>query len=809
MRISYEWLCELVPGLDLPPEELAERLTLAGLELESLEDPTRLWKNVVVGEVKSLEPHPNADKLRVCQVEVGEGSLRQIVCGAPNVDRGQRVPVALPGASLPVGLDIAETKLRGVASGGMICSERELGLSEGHEGILVLTGAAAEATPGTPLAKALKVPTILDLSVTPNRGDCLSAIGLAREIAALLGKELREPEFSVKEGPEPVAKAAAVEVLDAALCPRYCARVIEGVHVGPSPDWLVTLLEAHGLRSISNIVDITNYILLLHGQPLHAFDLDRLAEGKILVRRAAEGEKITTLDKVERELRPGMLVIADPKGPVAIAGVMGGESSEVGEGTAQILIESAYFEPGQVRRTSRALGLQSESSYRFERGVDPRRVPVAMDHAAALMAELGGGTVRKGFIDVAARAFESRSLELRPERVNGLLGLEIPGERMAAHLRALGFEVSEAANRKTLVVGVPTFRSDIGLEADLIEEIARLEGYDRIPETLPAGARGLSPEEAWLPLRDRVEDVLAARGWHQAVHLSFIEPDWPERFGLADDDRRRQAVRIENPINEEQSLLRSALLPALVGTYARNRNRGVRQVRLFEVGRVFRAGGDLSELPHEELHVALIAGRAEEPTFWRSEDEGRTALFSVKADLEALIGRLGLELTLDGTSCEPWLHPGRRAALSLNGEAVGSWGELSPAVAGAYDLRERVVVAEINLQVLLAAVARADRVFVPIGRYPAIWHDLALLVSKEIPAARILGEAERAGAPLVQTAEVFDEYRGKGVEPGHRSLGVRLCYMAPDRTLTEEEVAQAEQKVLEALEKAFGARRRG
>ncbi len=830
MKIAYAWLRELLPDLQLSPGDLAARLTLAGLEVESVHDPAAHWAGVVVGHVLKAEPHPNANKLRVCEVDVGGGAPLSIVCGAANVAAGQKVPVALEGAVLPGAKAIGRAVLRGVESRGMICSERELGLAARSEGILVLSGENAKAPPGAEISKVLSTGALLDVAITPNRGDCLSALGLAREVAALSDLKLAEPRFSLAEKGEPIGPIAGVAVEASDLCPRYCARVIEGVSIRPSPDWLQDRLEEHGIRAINNVVDITNYILLLHGQPLHAFDLDRLAEPKITVRRCGSGEEIETLDGKKRALPEGALAICDTLGPVAVAGVMGGARSEVRPGTKRIFLESAYFEPAQVRRVSRQLGLSSESSYRFERGVDPARVPVALDHAAALLAELAGGKVCKGVLDVAARRFASSRLNLRPAKVQQLLGLALSERRIKDLLESLGCSVSGAGER--LAVDVPTWRPDLTHEADLIEELVRLEGYDKIPETLPA-PRGGAAEAGFSQRRsDRIEDTLAARGWRQGVHLSFIEESWADWLALPARDVRRRAVRISNPLSEEQRVLRSALLPSLLSTYARNRNRGVREAALFEQGRVFTTAAQVcgrspdapeaarlaqersgrsrgGELPFESLHLALLAGAQDDPTFWRPDDGGRSALFDLKSDLLAVGAALGVALDLDGPAEEPFLHPGRRGSCRIGDKTVGFWGELAPSAAERYGIRERVVAAELSADALLEAAGEARRSYEPIGKFPAIWRDLALVVPEEIPARSLLDAALSAGAPLAAGGEIFDEFRGKAIEPGKRSLGIRLCYSATDRTLTEEEAEGVQARVLAELSKRFGAQRRG
>ncbi|MEW6775263.1 MAG: phenylalanine--tRNA ligase subunit beta, partial [Bdellovibrionota bacterium] len=785
MKIQFQWLQELVPGLSLSPAEVAEKLTSAGLEVERIENPAANWGRVVVGHVETREKHPNADRLSLCQVRVSDADVLQIVCGAANVAAGQKVAVALVGAELPGGMKIERTKIRSVESSGMICSEKELGFAEKSQGILVLEGEPGKSKPGTPLAEALGVSAVLEVSITPNRGDCLSALGLARELAAVTGHKVKEPSFGVEEKGAALSEAASVEVQAPELCPRYCARVIEGVAVGPSPKWLADRLEAHGIRSISNVVDITNYILLLYGQPLHAFDLDRVADGKIIVRKARAGEEIETLDGKKRPLAAEMLVISDPKGPIAVAGVMGGARSEINGQTKRILLESAYFEPSQVRRTGRALGLSSESSYRFERGVDIARVPVAMDHAAALFAELAGGKIRRGTIDALAKPVEPKRIRLRPSRIKGLLGLDLPKDTVTGHLSALGFSVS--SNGEALDVAVPSFRSDITLEADLIEEIARLEGYGKIPETLPL-PRGKSPgDDEPIGAQEAAESALAARGWHQAVHLSFIEASWPDLLGLPPNDPRRKAVRIQNPINEEQGVLRTAVLPSLLAAYTRNRNRGVREVRLFEFSRVFHdgEGGHLlhgkgeARLPKEKTMLALVAGEVDEPSLWRGREPDREALFSLKGDILAVGTVCGVALNLEAPAGEPYLHPGRCAGISLGKETLGAWGELSPEAAVRYGIRERVVVAELDVTPLFQHRG-AGRGYRPFSHFPSVWRDLALLIPEKIPAAEILAEALRAGMPLAQEAHVFDEFRGKGVEAGQKSLGIRLRYGSSD-----------------------------
>jgi phenylalanyl-tRNA synthetase beta chain len=801
MRVPLEWLHEYcAPPLDA--RALADRLAMTGTEVERVErHGVGALERFVVGRVLEAPPHPNADRLSLCQVDIGDGETAQIVCGAPNVRAGQTVAVARPGAIMPDGTKLRAAKLRGLESEGMILAEDELAIGTEHDGIMVLAdgGDQAALSPGDPLAEVLPLATdVLVLEITPNRPDCLAIYGVARETHAATGAPLAPPPWVDDPGTAGPVQQASVEVLCPDLCPRFTARVFDNVTIGPSPPWLKARLMAAGQRPISNVVDITNYVMLLTGQPLHAFDLDRVAGSKLVVRRARPGEEIETLDGQTRILDEEMVVIDDAEGPTSIAGVMGGARSEVAPDTTRVLMEVANWNGPNIHRTSLELGLRSEASSRNEKQLQPEQTLEAQAVATRLMIELAGATVMPGTIDVGGPGPPPITIRLRDARVSGLLGAPILRERSAEILRALEFGVADADDG--LDVTVPYFRrGDVTREADLIEEVARIDGLDKLPATLPSrhGAAGrLTPRQR---LRRRAADALTAQGLHEIVGWSFVAPDLADRLRLAEDDDRRQAVELENPMSADQSQLRTTLLGSLLDATQYNRARGAATIRLFEAGAVYLKTGEL--LPREPQHLAALLTGAVRPATWRDPSPRQADFFAAKGALTALLETLRVPFTVEPAS-EPFLHPGRSAAIVLAGQRVGWLGEIHPLVAGAWDLSETLAGFEVDLDAVAeAAIAAGVPAYEDVTSFPEVREDLAVIVPDDVAAADVLAVVRRAGGPLLAAAEVFDVYRDpERIGAGKVSLALRLTFRGPDRTLTDEEVAERRAQIARALE---------
>ncbi len=833
MRVPLNWLREYcAPDLDLHGVE--ERLTMTGTKVEAIHHHgVEAVDRFVLGRVLSCERHPDADRLSVCEVDVGAAQPAAIVCGAPNVAAGQTVAVALPGAVMPDGTRIREAKLRGVVSQGMICSEQELAIGPGGKGIMVLDEVSldAELAAGMALADVLTIATdVLELEVTPNRPDCLGVYGVARELHAATGAALAEEPWRQDEGSIGPRAGAQVEVLCPDLCPRFTARVFDGVAVGPSPPWLAARLSAAGQRPINNVVDITNYAMLLSGQPLHAFDLDRVAAARLTVRRAREGELVTTLDGAVRTLDGEMVLIEDAEGPTSIAGLMGGARSEVLPGTTRVLMEVANWAGANIHRTSWKLGLRSEASARFEKGLAPEQCIWAQALATRLMVSLCGASVAPGTIDVGGDGPPARPIELREARVRSILGIEITRERQAEILHALDFDTSTTADG-LLVTAPPVRREDVTREADLIEEVARIDGLERLPATLPKrrGAYGLLSREQ--RLRRRALDALVGRGLYEMVGWTFTSPGAADRLRLAAEDGRRRAPEVENPLSEEQSLLRTSLIGGLLDAAAHNLARGAGAVGLFEHGTVFAlpalgdgdsAGGlDRHDLPqgvrarsgsardplretgieeHRALAVLLVG--ALDGADWQASEARPSDFYAVKAILEALADALrvgGLELA---TGMEPFLHPGRAAQVLLAGEQLGWIGELHPQVASTWELPGASAF-EIDLDRLIAAALGEPRYEDLIG-YPPLRQDIAVVLPEEVPAASVLAASREAAGKLLRDVRVFDVYRGPQVGEGRRSLALSLSFRAPDRTLADADVLPARERIVAALAQLGG-----
>ncbi len=791
MRVSYAWLKEFLGELP-PPGDLAARLTMAGLEVGAVEAVGGDFSQVVVGRIEAIEP-------RCCRVSVGD-ELLSIVCGATNIKAGDWVPVALPGAILAGGRRIEQAAIAGQISQGMLCSERELGLGDDGEGILILP---RPLPLGRPLQEVLPLADhILEIAVTPNRGDCLSHLGVAREVAALTGCRLGLPRRVPREAGEAASHLAGVQIADPDLCPRYVARVIQDVRIGPSPFWLRRRLETCGIRPINNVVDATNYVMLEVGQPLHAFDLTLLKERRIVVRRARSGEHLTTLDGVRRALSPEMLVIADAAEPVAVAGVMGGAASEVRPDSADLLLESAIFDPLSVRRTAKALGLATEASYRFERGVDPEGPARAADRASRLIQEAARGNVAPGLLDVRPVPFAPRRLTLRLPRAGAVLGMPVEAAEATTILRGLGFSARWGTGR-SVTLTVPSWRADVTREIDCIEEIARVQGFDKIPVSLPAGRPAIPTRLHERRLEAIVRRFLVAAGYQEVINLSFTREEVFDTFALPPGHPLRDAVRIRNPLGGGETLLRTHLLPALLEDLSTNERRGVRSAWLFELAYLYRpVPGE--RLPREERHLAGVAMGAPGQAHWSGEQEGAD-FFDGKGTLEALGRALGIGMAFGGEGDAPHLHPGRRAVVLAGGEEVGIVGEVHPDVRARISLAGKPVAFEVDLGRLFAHAAPVAA-YRPLPRFPAVTRDVAVLVPADLPASRVRAVIEQSGGAWVEGVTLFDLYEGEKVPAGHRSLAFSVAYRAADRTLTDAEVNAVHASVLARLQTELPAK---
>ena len=803
MNVTLNWLKTYI-DFEFSPSELADRLTMLGVEVESIKQLGAELEGVIVGSVTSIRPHPNADKLVLCQVDTGGTEELQIVCGAPNVREGMLAPVATIGTTLPVGLTIKRAKLRGETSEGMLCSEKELALSDDAAGLMELP---TNIPVGTPLSQALGLDDVVfELEITPNRPDCLSLIGVAREIRAETGNPLKLPTVDLQESGTNIRDLTSVTIEAPDLCPRYAARVIQGVKVKESPAWLQQRLESVGIGVINNIVDITNFVLMEYGQPLHAFDYHKLTENRIVVRRATKGEHIITLDEVERELTPDMLVIADAEKPVALAGIMGGYDSEITETTCDVLLESAYFNPSSVRATAKALGISTEASYRFERGADPGVVLTALDRAAQLIAELAGGTICEGIVDVYPGQQPLTQIQLRPERVNFVLGTTLEAAEMAQILNRLGFDVDTTGG--VYRVTVPTFRADVTREIDLIEEIARVYGYDNIPTTLPKGDIPVPASNPKTEVRRRIKHFLLGTGMMEAVNYSFCDPNCFDRIRLNVDDPLRDTLQLRNPLSPEMSVLRTTLMPGLLENAQHNRNHQIDTIALFEIGGVFfhngeSSGSDLRIATLEPERVAgVLAGQVGEGVYsdpYRSPD-----FFDIKGLVEGMLEVCGVvDWTLQNTDT-PTFHPGRNAEVLLGDKRIGVFGEVHPEVLENYDLPYKAYLFEFDLEGL-ADVATFAKRFEPISIYPKVARDLAIVVDKEVLSDMPTELIYMTGGDAVDSVRLFDVYEGEQVPEGKKSLAYTITYHSATETLTDKAVNALHDEVVKRLNRELGA----
>ena len=792
MIAPYKWLCDYV-DMDIAPDELMQKLIMTGSEVDGYKELGADIKKVVAGRINSIEKHPDADKLSVCMVDVGSEEL-QIVCGAKNIFEGALVPVAQIGANLPGGFKISKGKLRGVYSYGMLCSGEELGLAAADypgadvDGIMILK---EDYELGTPLREILGLTdTVFEIEVGANRPDCLSILGIARECAASLQKGITMPDVSYSECGGDIADYISVTVKDADLCERYVARAVKNVKIGPSPKWLKDRLITAGVRSINNIVDITNFVMLETGQPMHAFDHQDISGQKIVVRRAMGGEKITTLDGKERTLTDDMLLICDAGGPIGLAGVMGGENSEIKDDTTTVIFEAAKFMQGNVRRTSRALGLPTEAAMRFSKGIDTVGCKTAMDRALHLVELLGAGEIVSGEIDVLSADLSPRQVCISADKINGILGTSIDADVMAGLLgRAF---INTRVTNNTLVCDIPSFRGDITIGEDIAEEVARIFGYNNIPVVNMIGdvIRGEVYEEE--RSIDKIRMLLTGLGCYECVTYSFAAMSEFDKLGLAEDDKLRRAVKIINPLGDEQGYLRTSPVPDILKVVANNINQKVQDIRLFETGRVYLPVNGIKELPEENKYVCIAL----------SGDED---FFSLKGVVGNLLDAFGIRRAKYETGGAVYYHPGRCAALYAGGEKLGELGEIHPDVADAYGIGKRVYVAELSLHAICGASDDTVK-YEPLPKYPAAERDLALIVDKNVPAAGLLECIEKNAGTYFESAALFDVYTGGQVGEGNKSLAFSIVFRAKDRTLRDEEANEARDNIVKAAGKAFGAK---
>jgi phenylalanyl-tRNA synthetase beta chain len=799
VRVSLKWLRDYV-DVSLPAQELAEKLTMAGLEVGAIETLSRDWENVFVGQVTALDKHPNAERLMLATVDLGPERLT-VISGAPNLRVGDKVPLARAGARL---IDahtdnlvvLKPAKIRGITSQGMACSEKELGISDDHTGIMILP---QDAPIGLPLSQYLG-DAIFDIKVTPNRPDCLSMLGIAQEVAALTGQTMRSPEVSYQEQGSAIEQMVAVEIAEPELCPRYCAGLVTDVRIEPSPSWMQQRLLAAGMRPINNVVDITNYVLLEYGQPLHAFDCHKLEGSRIIVRRARDGESITTIDEVERVLDGDMLVIADGQDAVAIAGVMGGAGSEVSEETSYILLESANFKGTSVRRTSTELRLRTEASLRFEKGLSTELPPLALDRAIQLMTQLSGGKAAKGIIDLYPGKREREPILLSKSRVDKVLGMKLSIERITEVLSWLGFSC-EPLSPSELLVTVPYWRTDISMIDDLAEEVARIIGYDEFPIVMPSGELPRPEPAPILSLKEKIGDILIGCGLQEVITYSLtsremlekVDPGWQLGHPLL----------IANPLTEEQECLRTTLRANLLATLAANEKRWEGGIRLFEIGRIYLPREN--DLPEEhEMLAAVLSGPREEQSWLKGE--GMLDFFDAKGTLGTLFTRLGVDVRFEPAEA-PILLPGRTARIAISDEIIGLVGELHPKVAKSFDISAQpVCLFEVDINKLAPFTTQALH-YRPLPRFPSTVRDIALVVDSELPAKRVQEVIQ--SFPLISQATLFDLYRGEQVPPGKKSLAFSIRYQSPTQTLTDEEVNKTQKELLDRLKQELGATLRG
>ncbi|SDZ29563.1 phenylalanyl-tRNA synthetase beta subunit [Proteiniborus ethanoligenes] len=794
MLVPVKWLKEYV-DIDIDAKELADRLTMSGSHVDSIDSIDSGIENVVVGKILEIQRHPDADKLVVTIVDVGEEKV-QIVTGADNIKVGDYIPVALVGAKLPGGVKIKKGKLRGVESCGMLCSAQELGINdnvvskENKDGIFILD---KEYTLGQDIKETLGLyGEVIDFEITPNRSDCLSIIGMARETAATLGKAVKYPKIEIKNEVDDIKDYVnGITVQDKDLCKRYYAKVVKDIKIEPSPMWMQRRLMEAGVRPINNIVDITNYVMLEVGQPLHAFDLDVLEGKKIIIRRAEEGEKIITLDDVERTLDSTMLVIADEKKPVGIAGVMGGEDSGVTEKTKNILIESANFNGRSVRLTSRKTSLRTEASAKFEKDIDPNLVDMACNRVCQLIEEIGAGTVVKNHIDIYEGKLEERVMELSPEKANKLLGTSIEPMEMVRMLNAL--ELKAKLENHRIVVEIPSFRRDLEIEADLIEEVGRIYGLHRITPQPILGTLVKAEKSIPRQIEDKAKNILTGIGLNEITTYSFISPKQYDKLNISDESMKRKYVEIRNPLGEDYSVMRTTLIGNTLDVLTRNYKHGVEKAWTYEIGNTFIPKElPVADLPYENRTLCIGM-------------YGESDFFKIKGVADLLLDKLGIkDYEYIREKNDPTFHPGRTANITLGNHVLGIIGEVHPDVSENYGMKERVYVAELSFDLMILA-SNLEKKYTPLPKYPSVTRDIALVLNEDIMVKEIEKIIMENGKKLVEAVKLFDVYKGGQVEAGKKSVAYSITYRSHDKTLTDDDVSQVHNKIVEELKEKLNA----
>lgn len=791
MKVPLSWLRDYI-DITLPPREIAERLTMAGIEVGNIVVIGDAWDNIVIAEIIGIDAHPNADRLRLTTLNLGESQIT-VVCGAPNLVLGDKVPFAQIGARVfdahtDKFIDIKKVKIRGIASQGMICSERELGISDNHEGIMILP---ADVVLGAPLKEYLGE-TVFDLEITPNRPDCLSLIGIAREVAALTGADVRLPQISYRESGSDISKSISVEIADPDLCHRYCASLITGVKVMPSPLWMQQRLLAYGMQPINNIVDATNYVMLEYGQPLHAFDYEQIGGQKIVVRRAQDGEVITALDDTKRTLNQDMLAITNGNTPIAIAGIMGGLESGISENTTSVLLEAASFNQANIRRTASQLMLRSEASIRFERGIAPDMTLPALMRVTKLIVEIAGGEAARGIIDIYPGKIEKVPILLSASDTEYLLGIEFDIDQIKKILVSLGFECKPVDSLPQLWVIPPYWRNDVSCVADLVEEVARIAGYDNIPPTMLSSSLPRQQPDVSLIFRETVRDILVGCGMQEVIGHSLTSMEMLQRISSQSHLIGPKPIHIANPITTTQEYLRTSLRPELFAILSSNQKHEDGGLRLFDIGKIYLSRGNQS--PEERTMLDAVFSGPRIDYSWTSNCE-LIDFFDVKGVAESLFNRLGINVDFRIGKDES-LHPGKTAEIIAAGKVkIGVLGEINPRVASAFNLQSTSYLLEIDMEELQQKVT-VHR-YHPLNRYPRVIRDIAVLVDTKLPAQKIVDIIE--SFPLVTKANLFDLYTGKQIPKGKKSLAYRIIYQSPNHTLTDEEVDEVQQQIIKDL----------
>lgn len=800
MKISLNWIQNFINLDGISTDQIVAKLTMSGLEVEEIIDQRRMYENFIVGEVIEKTKHPNADKLSLCKVNTGSLNL-DVVCGAPNVEQGQKIVLATEGAVVPQsGFKIKKTKIRGVESNGMICSEAELNLSNDHSGIIVLP---ENAVVGMSISNALNLDdVILEIAITPNRPDALSQIGVARDIAAIFGLEVHtlNHENEIPSGIS-INDLASIEVLDIENCPRYSAKVIQNVEVKESPEWLKTKVEAVGLRSINNIVDVTNFILFELGQPLHAFDLDNLSGKKIIVKKARENNKFTTLDSKERTLLSDTLLICDDEKGVAIAGVMGGENSEVTQSTKNILLESAYFNPVSIRKTAKSLGLSTDASYRFERGTDPNITVFAVNRAAQLIQQVAGGTIAEGVIDVYPNSIQEKKIVLRYSRVDKILGYKIEVDSIDKILKALGFGLEKKTD-VSIDVTIPTFRPDIEREIDLIEEIARIDGYDNIP-TVPRVSIAIKKQEDETAYADNLRDISTSLGFYEIISNSLQSEKIASVIG--------SPIKMLNPQSADMAYLRSSLIPGALLVLAKNINSGEKNIRLFEIGKVFnKKNNDIKsfdDFTEEEKLILLVSGKAEAKEWFSNE-----RLYDFY-DIKGAVDSISIKKSLDSFLNDSYNHDGNNIfdyifTKNFNSIEVGVGGKLSKEFLSIFDINQEVFCFEFSIE-QMKKIQIKEKKYSELLKYPKVVKDFAFVVDKKIGYGEIKAYIEKNSSSLLKKVSLFDKFESEQLGVDKKSLAFSLEYFNVERTLTDEEVEKDFFGLIEKIKNEFNATLRG